>query len=997
MRTMFRIPESCLLASLIWSLWALAPAVQAQIAVKDINTTPVPNYKVDTSPVPARIDPYRESKFVRLGAWTYFKANTLVTGWELFRTDGTKVELVKDIYPGPNGSWPHDLSVIGGKLYFSANEPLHGYELWVSDGTAKGTRLFADFVPGPESSGDQRTGYGPRWTTSMSKGRILCSLGSDMAPGLGVSDGTPAGTKVIAPSLGSFVAQGCAAVKDGSLAYFTYGPQIWMTDGTSKGTRFLMKTTLGVSGAVLRPVGAKGMLIEMQGAGGTREIWASQGTAKTTIRLLTLSSNTLVWRQGLRWSAPYKGKVWFLGDPGTNIHSLYATDGTSKGTVAVYSASLDLPLISLVTAGGQLWFVRDFHHKGFSEIWTSDGTAKGTRMWVSVPAVQARSLCVTGGKVFMRGYTQANGQELWVSDGTKKGTSLVLDIVPGVKDGLVYSITEVAPGQVLFSADDGAGKTWREPWTSKGTAQTTKILSLKAWSKFPATADDKVSYLVGLFGKVLFSADNGKVGPELWRSDGTAKGTTLIKDIWPGAKGSWPLEMVRLRTQVLFSADDGKSGRELWVTDGTAQGTRMLKDIEPGTGSSSPSGFLVTKGRVYFKASTKGTGDELWVTDGSSAGTRLVKETRPGRFGLERPEFAALPDGRILFTDFPSVAPLGTAWWVSDGTAKGTKKILFQPLFPSTFWGPTYLHAYMGRIYFAAADPKHGIELWVSDGTAKGTSLFVNLASDAKVKTSGNPSDFFTFGGFLYFKAYDPVHGRALWRSDGTAAGTAYYSKLGVFDRARPFIQPAGPFVEVGSRHLYFPATDPQSRRTLASMDLQGKVRFFSKINPTGQAMPRNGWVDRNTLIVEDGALWFTAKKTLSDRQLFVLREHAVASQLGQAMASTTLRSTDPVLGQTANILAETKVSQPILMVMLGLPARRPLSIPPFYLAYYDLTAFALPVGAGLGNRLNIGLPIPPDKSLTGLKAVLQAWSMDPRRFPQGLELSNAIHWYLGH
>jgi ELWxxDGT repeat protein len=43
--------------------------------------------------------------------------------------------------------------------------------------------------------------------------------------------------------------------------------------------------------------------------------------------------------------------------------------------------------------------------------------------------------------------------------------------------------------------------------------------------------------------------------------------------------------------RLVFGANDGSTGRELWVTDGTTAGTTLLKDINPGPGSSSPRDF----------------------------------------------------------------------------------------------------------------------------------------------------------------------------------------------------------------------------------------------------------------------------------------------------------------------------------------------------------------------------------------------------------------------
>src|SRR3954464_10108277 len=112
--------------------------------------------------------------------------------------------------------------------------------------------------------------------------------------------------------------------------------------------------------------------------------------------------------------------------------------------------------------------------------------------------------------------------------------------------------------------------------------------------------------------------------------------------------------------RLVFAADDGSAGRELWVTDGTTAGTTLLKDINPGPGGSFP-GFsqenqlffndfaALGDGRLVFPAFNGSTGDELWVTDGTTAGTTLVKDINPGPGSSFAGFFAALGDGRLMF------------------------------------------------------------------------------------------------------------------------------------------------------------------------------------------------------------------------------------------------------------------------------------------------------------------------------------------------------------
>jgi ELWxxDGT repeat protein len=56
----------------------------------------------------------------------------------------------------------------------------------------------------------------------------------------------------------------------------------------------------------------------------------------------------------------------------------------------------------------------------------------------------------------------------------------------------------------------------------------------------PGTAGSEAQSFTVVGGELLFVADEGTVGAEPWRSDGTAAGTALVKDINAGTGGSFP-------------------------------------------------------------------------------------------------------------------------------------------------------------------------------------------------------------------------------------------------------------------------------------------------------------------------------------------------------------------------------------------------------------------------------------------------------------------------
>jgi len=118
-------------------------------------------------------------------------------------------------------------------------------------------------------------------------------------------------------------------------------------------------------------------------------------------------------------------------------------------------------------------------------------------------------------------------------------------------------------------------------------------------------------------------------GCELWKTDGNAAGTAMVKDINPGMKDSSPANLTDFNGILLFSADDGVHGIELWRSDGTEYGTYMIKDIASSASSSNPRDLVTVGQVVYFTAYVDGTGRELWRTDGTEIGTYPLTDIAP--------------------------------------------------------------------------------------------------------------------------------------------------------------------------------------------------------------------------------------------------------------------------------------------------------------------------------------------------------------------------------
>ena len=91
-----------------------------------------------------------ESQKIVYDSDVYFARNSPSVGRELFRSDGSTVNLVEDLRTGADGSFVGSLVTYKGDLYFRATTPSTGFELYHYDGSS--VMLAEDIVTGSEGS-----------------------------------------------------------------------------------------------------------------------------------------------------------------------------------------------------------------------------------------------------------------------------------------------------------------------------------------------------------------------------------------------------------------------------------------------------------------------------------------------------------------------------------------------------------------------------------------------------------------------------------------------------------------------------------------------------------------------------------------------------------------------------------------------------------------------------------------------------------------------------
>ena len=288
------------------------------------------------------------------------------------------------------------------------------------------------------------------------------------------------------------------------------------------------------------------------------------------------------------------------------------------------------------------------------------------------------------------------------------------------------------------------------------------------------TGDSNPAEFCALGDIVFFVADDALHGGELWKTDGTQSGTTMVKDIRPGSESSDIAEMTISDGTLYFRANDGSHGPALWRSDGTQGGTVMVKDIDWAAWRNALSDLTDVEGTLFFAATDGVTGSEIWKSDGTEAGTVRVSNIIPGDESTFIEDLTNV-NGTLFFTCNDGVH--GFELWKSDGTESGTTMVKdIRPGDDNSSW-PKGLTKVNETLFFVADTSTYGDALWKSDGSEEGTVM----VKDIRPGTSGGNIGYLTeFNGMLFFQA-DTAEGWSggFWRSDGTEAGTVEVVSVG--------------------------------------------------------------------------------------------------------------------------------------------------------------------------------------------------------------------------
>ncbi|CAD5270370.1 MULTISPECIES: T9SS type A sorting domain-containing protein [unclassified Imperialibacter] len=512
------------------------------------------------------------------------------------------------------------------------------------------------------------------------------------------------------------------------------------------------------------------------------------------------------------------------------------------------------------------------------------------------------------------------GSRLLETDGTSEGTVVlsasqthaaitgnVSDIVAFQDKLLVFNINFFVEGDYAVGLEPG----FFDP--ADGSIQLLKDINETNYGSSAALKPKQ-------FGdKLLFLANDGVHGQELWITDGTSDGTILLKDIVDGSDGLTNVEYVEFGEKLLLFIN----GNQIWETDGASNNTILISDL------SSEAGFIAfdderdlveLDGKLYFLFySTSNFRYHLWETDGTDEGTlpsisenfnNIRARNIAGElilFGyLNYPEVYKLNTSTNTLELIATVGPLGKAiyrvsrpysgnvFFNTDGKLWKTDGIdvtLVKEI-PGLQNGFNIVDEIDGNLLFFGESTAAGYELWKTDGSDAGTDIVKDI----------DPSPILSSRQFvgadathLYFVATDGLHGQELWVSDGTTEGT---TMLGDFNERLKDLE-LGSIAKTDNQFVLLEDNKYQASPNIFRKN--GNDRLEPLSNPSGNPtfshfdhlVTYNNETFTLTSEWNNGSVEFTGLVKIANHEIVLIKEVYSGSNL-QVIGDKILFTSDP-------------------------------------------------------------------------------------------------------
>ena len=395
---------------------------------------------------------------------------------------------------------------------------------------------------------------------------------------------------------------------------------------------------------------------------------------------------------------------------------------------------------------------------------------------------------------------QGNNNNIYVTDGTAGNTILL-------KTSENPSSFAVFGNYMYFTVLTQTNG--RQLWKSDGTVSGTSLVETYGGDGWCLQ-----SLVIG--NKMYFVIDKNNTVKELRVMDAGSNTSTLLLQ-YPVTSANNLIKcndyLTEYNGKLYFSALTSVNGPEIYASDGTVAGTKMVKEIKSGPSGSNPFGLVVFNNKIYFMATDDSNATSLWSSDGTESGTNIIKTfTSANAYSssiyLAADYFSKVYNGRLYFS-------ANRQLWATDGTANGTIMIKsFTPSSTTETGGYTLMN---GKLYFNASNGTNGYELWVTEGTEQSTQMAVDFSPGSGSGFTRLLPQNLSCGNQLFFAAKDGNSAYQPHVTDGTLAGTKLIKKIDPTGYDSIYLESI--FVQLGNKILFVAQTG--SGRQLYVMDAQ--------------------------------------------------------------------------------------------------------------------------------------------------------------------------------
>ena len=553
----------------------------------------------------------------------------------------------------------------------------------------------------------------------------------------------------------------------------SYTRQLYVTNGTAEGTTFLAELPENQFISEVNELGDRLFIMYNYGFGEAAPFTVTDGTEEGTFTRFPPPEF-----EGL-YGAVAAGDSVIVSAYGRGKSERFITDARFTELLPLREWAPGLPtgrLDNFEERRGKLVFTQT-DSATIIRLWQVDPSDRSVELLADLntdrDSVYLQDIQLMGDLIFYRVYNPTTRtMTLKRTDGTQAGTFTLLDAVRGISvNG--FSTAEVVATDAGFYFLADRPETGLELWRTDGTVRGTALVK----DIYPGSDDSDVDQLVALGPQVLFAAESPEFGREVFRSDGTSGGTQLLQDVRTEESSSYPNRFFNFRDTLLFTASTGCTGFELFRSGGSAATTELLRDLTAGRTSSFAYGFVPLGDEFFFALDGEGFGsDQIFRSDGTVSGTGLLdpdNETLNSNPSLS--QVGTIHNDLLIRGFFPGVGQALYLYGVSSGQLQ-LLKVFSTGGANSTGFGFTTLNE--GVSLFVESTDEFGPELWRTDGTVDGTYLVKDIRQVQETSQYYHVNNLTVFDGIAYFSA-DDGSGEALWRSDGTEEGTYQLADAG--------------------------------------------------------------------------------------------------------------------------------------------------------------------------------------------------------------------------